>query len=181
MHIKRRLILRFIIIKNVWMAAYLLHSSSLCVFIITNSCAHNFINALATMISFKCLNKKYISKYLTKLSSKHGIIKCNIALLIIMRYIFNTLSWNTLLHNIYTCKTMITEKLNCLLLYYLQHYESPTETKSNGLYTEHRVIGDLSNLIVRYSWLIWFYWLTWLQVITFAWPRAACDCPNRRQ
>lgn len=69
------------------MAAYLLHSSSLCVFI-TNSCVHNFINALATMISFKCLNKKYISKYLTKLSSKHGIIKCNIALLIIMRYIF---------------------------------------------------------------------------------------------
>lgn len=53
--------------------------------------------------------------------------------------------------NTYTCKTMITEKLNCLLLYYLQHYESPTETKSNGLYTEHRVIGDLSNLIVRYS------------------------------
>lgn len=46
---------------------------------------------------------------------------------------------------------MITEKLNCLLLYYLQHYESSTETKSNGLYTEHRVIGDLSNLIVRYS------------------------------
>lgn len=88
MHIKRRLILRFIIIKNVLMAAYLLHSSSLCVFIITNSCVHNFINALATMISFKRLNKKYILKYLTKLSSKHGIIKCNIALLIIMRYIF---------------------------------------------------------------------------------------------
>lgn len=88
MYIKRWFIFRFIIIKNVWMVVYLLYFSFLCVFIIINSCVYNFINVFVIMIFFKCLNKKYILKYLIKLFSKYGIIKCNIVLLIIMCYIF---------------------------------------------------------------------------------------------